>query len=59
MYFLNICTNTSLDPIWTLVGYVANAVMIMFSILLIIFGMIDLGKVVIASKEDEIKKDNE
>lgn len=59
MYFLSICTNTSLALIWTPARCVVNAVMIGIPILLIIFGMIDLGKAVIASKEDEIKKSNE
>lgn len=42
--------------IWQLVGYVLLIFKIAIPILLIIFGMIDLGKAVIASKEDEIKK---
>lgn len=56
MYLLDICTNASLDPIWKLVGYLVNAIMIGVPILLIVLGMIDLGKAVIASKEDEVKK---
>ena len=39
-----------------LVGYLVHAIWIGIPILLIIFGMIDLGKAVIASKEDEVKK---
>lgn len=42
--------------IWQLVGYVLLVFKIVIPLLLIIFGMIDLGKAVIASKEDEIKK---
>lgn len=42
--------------IWQIVGYVLLIFKIVIPLLLIIFGMIDLGKAVIASKEDEIKK---
>ena len=42
--------------IWQTVGYVLMVFKIVIPILLIIFGMIDLGKAVIASKDDEIKK---
>ena len=57
MYFLeSICEMDTLNPIWNTVGFVVKAIWIGIPILLIIFGMIDLGKAVIASKEDEIKK---
>ena len=62
MYFLdeltqfNICTNSTLNPLWGVVGIIVKAIWIGIPILLIIFGSIDLGKAVIASKEDEIKK---
>ena len=56
MYLLDICTNPNLDPVWRLTGYLVNAIMIGVPILLIVLGMIDLGKAVIASKEDEVKK---
>ncbi len=48
------CTNTA--NIWQIVGYVLLVFKIVIPILLIVFGMLDLGKAVIASKEDEIKK---
>ena len=48
--------NSTLQPIWSIVGIIVNIIMIGVPILLIIFGMIDLGKAVIASKEDEVKK---
>lgn len=48
------CTQTA--NIWQIVGYVLLVFKIVIPVLLIIFGMIDLGKAVIASKEDEIKK---
>lgn len=57
MYFLvNICCDASYTPIWNIVGFIVKAIWIGIPILLIIFGMIDLGKAVIASKEDEVKK---
>lgn len=48
------CASTA--NIWQIVGYVLLVFKIAVPLLLIIFGMIDLGKAVIASKEDEIKK---
>lgn len=55
--FLNICgVSTKIQPVWSLVGIIINIIMIGVPILLIIFGMVDLGKAVIASKEDEVKK---
>lgn len=58
MYFLetNICNMRSLDPLWALIGYIIKAIWIGIPIILIILGSIDLGKAVIASKEDEVKK---
>ena len=57
MYFLeSICEMASLDPVWNIVGFIVKAIWIGVPVLLIIFGMIDLGKAVIASKEDEVKK---
>ena len=53
---LSICDNTSLDPIWTIVGWIINAIWIGIPILLIILGTIDLAKAVITSKDDEKKK---
>ena len=55
MVFLATC-NGNLKPVMTLVGYIVHAIWIGVPIALIIFGMIDLGKAVIASKEDEVKK---
>ena len=58
MYFLaqSICEIESLNPLWNVVGFVVKTIWIGIPILLIILGMIDLGKAVIASKEDESKK---
>ena len=43
-------------PVWQLVGRILMVFKIVIPILLIVFGMIDLGKAVIASKEDAIEK---
>lgn len=42
--------------IWQILGYVLLVFKIVIPLLLILFGIIDLGKAVIASKDDEIKK---
>ena len=46
-------------PIWQLLGRILMVFKIVIPILLIVFGMIDLGKAVIASKEDAIQKATE
>ena len=51
---VNFCTSTS--AIWKLVGQILYIFKIVIPILVVIFGMIDLGKAVVASKDDEIKK---
>lgn len=56
MYFLDICGNPNLAPLWNVVGTVINIIWIGVPILLIVLGSIDLGKAVISSKEDEVKK---
>ena len=43
-------------PLWNVVGIIINVVWIGVPILLIVLGSIDLGKAVISSKEDEVKK---
>lgn len=50
----SICT--SLAPIWQIIGWVLWVFKIAIPIIIIVFGMIDLGKAVVASKDDEIKK---
>lgn len=47
------CTDTA--PIWQFVGYVLYVFKIVIPLLLIIFGMLDLGKAVVASDDKEIK----
>ena len=48
------CANTA--NLWQIVGYVLLVFKIVIPILLIIFGMMDLGRAVVGSKDDEIKK---
>jgi len=50
----NFCNNTK--DIWRLVGNVLSIVRIVLIILIIIFGVIDLGKAVVSSDDGEIKK---
>ena len=50
----SICS--SLAPIWQIIGWVLWVFKIAIPIVIIVFGMIDLGKAVVASKDDEIKK---
>lgn len=60
MYFLeiasDICAMDNLGPVWDIVGFVVRTIWYGIPLLLIILGSIDLGKAVIASKEDEVKK---
>ncbi|MBR5662911.1 MAG: hypothetical protein IKX00_04640 [Bacilli bacterium] len=51
---LAFCVQSS--PIWQLVGRILMVFKIVIPILLIVFGMIDLGKAVIASKDDAVEK---
>lgn len=50
----SVCTD--LAPIWQIIGWALWVFKIVIPIIIIIFGMIDLGKAVVASKDDEIKK---
>lgn len=47
------CTNTA--GILKFVGYILTIIKIAMPILIIAFGILDLGKAVVASKEEEIK----
>lgn len=47
---------TTLAPVWQIIGWVLWVFKIVIPIVIIIFGVIDLGKAVVASKDDEIKK---
>ncbi len=51
---LDFCSKTK--DVWSLVGKILGIFKIVIPLLIIIFGMIDLGKAVVASKDDEIKK---
>ena len=54
MYFLDYCGD--LAPVIRLVKSFVKLIQFGIPIMLILFGMIDLGKAVISSKEDEMKK---
>ncbi len=47
---------TELAGLWQIIGWILWVFKIAIPIIIIIFGMIDLGKAVVASKDDEIKK---
>ena len=49
-----ICAKSA--DIWQVVGYVLLVFKIVIPIILIVLGMIDLGKSVVSGKDDEIKK---
>lgn len=49
-----VCHN--LAPLLQLVGYVVTIFKIVIPLLLIVFGMLDVGKSVVASKPDEVTK---
>ena len=55
MYLLDVFCHDTVG-LWQTVGKVLVIFKIVIPLLLIIFGMIDLGKAVIGSKEDDIKK---
>ena len=48
------CNTTK--PIWGLLGIAVVAIKIAIPIVLIVFGMLDMGKAVTSGKDDEIKK---
>lgn len=50
------CNGDDAASVQTLVSTVILIMQIAIPILLVVFGMLDLGKAVVASKEDEIKK---
>lgn len=52
----DICTDPGMKGIWKTIGNVLTVFKIVIPLLIIIFGMIDLGKAVVASKDDEVKK---
>lgn len=56
MLLLDVAFCTKTATVWQLVGRVLFVFKIVIPILLIIFGMLDLGKAVVGAKDDEIKK---
>lgn len=50
------CSGDDIVSVQTLVSTIILIIQIAIPVLLIVFGMLDLGKAVVASKEDEIKK---
>ncbi len=50
----NFCRST--QEIWKFIGYVVMVLKILIPVIIIILGIIDLGKAVISGKDDEIKK---
>ncbi len=51
---LNFCSTTA--NVWQIVGYILLVFKIVIPIILIVFGMMDLGKAVVESKDDAISK---
>ena len=51
---MNFCTDTM--EIWIFLGKILRVFIIVIPILIFVFGAIDFGKAVVASKDDEIKK---
>ena len=50
----HVCTD--LWQVWQILGWILTVFKIVIPVIIIIFGVIDLGKAVVASKDDEIKK---
>ena len=53
---LGISDTNSLDQIANVVSIIITVLKVAVPVMVVIFGMLDLGKAVVASKEDEIKK---
>lgn len=51
-----VCANQVMAPVLNILAMVIMVFKIVIPILLIVFGMIDLGKAVTGAKDDEIKK---
>ncbi len=50
------CSNSGVLTIFTILGFAVTALKIVIPIILIILGMLDMGKAVTSGKDDEIKK---
>ncbi len=53
---LSWCSAGGIENVQNIVHTIITIIQVAIPVLLIIFGMLDLGKAVVASKEDEIKK---
>ena len=54
MYLLGFCSDTA--NVWALLGYAVMVIKIVIPLMLIILGMVDLGKAVVSSDEKAINK---
>ena len=52
---VNICSGTTLKA-FQVIGYIIYIIKILVPIIIIVLGMIDMGKAVASQKEDDIKK---
>lgn len=50
------CGNSGVQTIFTILGFGVTAIKIAIPIILILWGMLDMGKAVTSGKDDEIKK---
>ena len=50
------CQNEGVKTIFTILGFGVTAIKIVIPVILIILGMLDMGKAVTSGKDDEIKK---
>lgn len=54
MYLLGFCSDTA--NVWALLGYAVMVIKIVIPLILIVLGMVDLGKAVVSSDEKAINK---
>lgn len=50
------CSNSGVQTLFSILGFGVTAIKIAIPIILILLGMLDMGKAVTAGKDDEIKK---
>jgi len=50
------CSNSGVQTLFSILGFGVTAIKIAIPIILIIWGMLDMGKAVTSGKDDEIKK---
>ena len=56
MLILDVNFCTQMEPVLKILGIIITVFKIVIPIILIVFGMLDMGKAVTSGKEDEIKK---